>query len=137
MKMKGTPCAFRLQVWALQTKHARQEVSSWWPLDLLIIECFYVKKVPLEHQYVFFKTDFCFHKQADEKKTGLPSYTSLDDEQQVATIMRSVSMDEDNIITANSDTQDLFVKVDSPEKHVEGYVSYAVTTKVLFFRIYT
>lgn len=67
--------------------------------------------------------------QADEKKTGLPSYTSLDDEQQVATIMRSVSMDEDNIITANSDTQELFVKVDSPEKHVEGYVSYAVTTK--------
>ena len=36
---------------------------------------------------------------------------------------------------AMSDSQDLFVKVDSPEKHVEGYVSYSVTTQVflLFF----
>ena len=28
--------------------------------------------------------------------------------------------------------RDLFVKVDRPEKHLEGYVSYNVTTKVSF-----
>ena len=37
---------------------------------------------------------------------------------------------------AMSDSQDLFVKVDSPEKHVEGYVSYSVTTQVSCFSFY-
>jgi len=64
------------------------------------------------------------------------NYTSLDQQQHVETIMRSVSMEEDgvadnisNVSKALSDSVDLYVKVDSPEKHVEGYVSYCVTTQ--------
>ena len=54
-------------------------------------------------------------------------------------MMRSVSIEEDAdgfaALIGSDDSQsgssrDLFVKVDKPEKHVEGYVSYNVTTKV-------
>lgn len=48
--------------------------------------------------------------------------------------MRSVSMDDSESGQVNkqlSESNDLVVKVDSPEKHVEGYVSYSVTTQVL------
>lgn len=43
-------------------------------------------------------------------------------------VMKSASIgsfgsEDDNI-------QDLFVEVEDPEKHIEGYVSYNVTTKV-------
>ncbi len=54
-------------------------------------------------------------------------------------MMRSVSIDEDRerfaALLGSDESQsaslrDLFVKVDKPEKHVEGYVSYNVTTTV-------
>jgi len=72
--------------------------------------------------------------QVEEKSppANLPTYTSLEEEQ-VHTIMRSVSMEDTDTLEdrkkAMSDSQDLFVKVDSPEKHVEGYVSYGVITQ--------
>ena len=75
----------------------------------------------------------------NKQKNGLPTYTSLEEEQQVTTIMRSVSMDGDHRDRVGGSTEgfssetDLFVKVNSPEKHVEGYVSYCVTTQVLLF----
>ena len=56
-------------------------------------------------------------------------------------MMRSVSIEEDvdgfaALIGSDephdSQSRDLFVKVDRPEKHVEGYVSYNVTTKVSY-----
>jgi len=72
--------------------------------------------------------------EESEHKNGIPTYTSLEEEhhQQITTIMRSVSMediDHETVMSPSSD-QDLFVKVDSPEKHTEGYVSYCVTTQV-------
>jgi len=79
-----------------------------------------------------------FFKVEEKSPSQLPTYTSLEEEQ-VHTIMRSVSMDDsaedtlENRKKAMSDSQDLFVKVDSPEKHVEGYVSYSVTTQVSFW----
>ena len=64
---------------------------------------------------------------------GISSYTSLE-QQHAESVMRSVSMDTDELGCHNnkplSDTIDLYVRVDSPEKHVEGYVSYCVTTQV-------
>ncbi|XP_065070203.1 sorting nexin-7-like [Rhopilema esculentum] len=63
-------------------------------------------------------------------------YTSL--EEHASSMMRSVSIEEDvdgfAALIGSDDSQsgssrDLFVKVDKPEKHVEGYVSYNVTTK--------
>eukprot|EP00112_Aurelia_sp_Birch-Aquarium-sp1_P011896 Seg25.2 transcript_id=Seg25.2/GoldUCD/mRNA.D3Y31 product="Sorting nexin-30" protein_id=Seg25.2/GoldUCD/D3Y31 len=62
-------------------------------------------------------------------------YTSLDEH--ASSMMRSVSIDEDAerfaALIGSDDSQsgarDLFVKVDKPEKHLEGYVSYNVTTK--------
>lgn len=72
--------------------------------------------------------------QVEEKQqvNGISSYTSLE-QQHAESIMRSVSMDMDkddtNTSKGLSDTIDLYVKVDSPEKHVEGYVSYCVTTQ--------
>lgn len=66
-----------------------------------------------------------------EEKNDMSTYTSLE-EKQVTTIMRSVSMDEDTLDSSSrpeNPDADLFVKVDSPEKHVEGYVSYCVTTQ--------
>lgn len=69
--------------------------------------------------------------QVDDTRSA-QTYTSLEEEQ-VHTIMRSVSMEDSDTLEsrkqAMSDSQDLFIKVDSPEKHVEGYVSYAVTTQ--------
>lgn len=64
-------------------------------------------------------------------------YTSLDEH--ASSMMRSVSIEEDvdgfAALIGSSESQDgqsrdLFVKVDRPEKHLEGYVSYNVTTKV-------
>ena len=65
-------------------------------------------------------------------------YTSLDEH--ASSMMRSVSIDEDAerfaALIGSDDSQsgarDLFVKVDKPEKHLEGYVSYNVTTKVQY-----
>ena len=70
-----------------------------------------------------------------EQKSSLLTYTSLEEEQQVNTIMRSLSIDEDQVDASSnsSDSQDLIVRVDKPEKHTEGYVSYCVTTKVALF----
>ena len=65
------------------------------------------------------------------------TYTSLDEHS--SSMMRSVSIDEDSDRFAaligsdeshSAGLKDLFVKVDKPEKHVEGYVTYNVTTKV-------
>lgn len=64
-----------------------------------------------------------------------PKYTSLDDEQHVTNIMRSVSMDDTDRVSipcsedSMAELRDLFVRVESPEKHVEGYVSYSVVSK--------
>ncbi len=57
-------------------------------------------------------------------------------------MMRSVSIDEDRerfaALLGSDESQsaslrDLFVKVDKPEKHVEGYVTYNVKTTVSVF----
>lgn len=54
-------------------------------------------------------------------------------------MMRSVSIEEDvdgfaalvgSVESHDSQSKDLFVKVSRPEKHLEGYVSYNVMTKV-------
>ena len=72
----------------------------------------------------------------EKEPAKVQTYTSLEEEQ-VHTIMRSVSMEDSDTLEsrkqAMSDSQDLFVKVDSPEKHIEGYVSYSVTTQVRFY----
>jgi len=63
-------------------------------------------------------------------------YISLDEH--ASSMMRSVSIEEDvdgfaALIGSDEprgeQNKDLFVKVDRPDKHVEGYVSYTVTTK--------
>lgn len=64
---------------------------------------------------------------------GISSYTSLE-QQHAESIMRSVSMDQDDSKPL-SESIDLYVKVESPEKHVEGYVSYCVTTQVRYIII--
>ena len=68
---------------------------------------------------------------------GEQKYTSLDEHS--SSMMRSVSIDEDPgrfaALLGDDDpsaVRDLFIKVDKPEKHVEGYVSYNVTTKVSY-----
>ena len=64
-------------------------------------------------------------------------YTSLDEH--ASSMMRSVSIEEDvdgfaaligSDESRDGQSRDLFVKVDRPEKHLEGYVSYNVSTKV-------
>ncbi|XP_002157161.1 sorting nexin-7 [Hydra vulgaris] len=67
----------------------------------------------------------------NEQNIARLTYTSLDGQQQANTIMRSLSIDEDilDVSSISSDSQDLIVRVDKPEKHTEGYVSYCVTSK--------
>lgn len=65
---------------------------------------------------------------------GVATYTSLEP-QHLESIVNSDEDIDDNIIQMSnlskplSDEVDLYVKVDSPEKHVEGYVSYNVITQ--------
>jgi hypothetical protein len=49
-------------------------------------------------------------------------------------VMKSTSLG--SLDSGNEHVQDLHVKVEDPEKHIEGYVSYYVLTKVRFTVLY-
>ncbi|XP_032219689.2 sorting nexin-7-like [Nematostella vectensis] len=68
------------------------------------------------------------HHPSNSYENGEEPSVDLDDSS-AAAIMSSLKMDDSSLKMSDTHVKDLFIRVDDPEKHVGGYVSYNVITK--------